>query len=80
MPRTTPATLKDVQAHFQGLSERWGYPIDPPEALVNSLGYLALQRRDVGKPWNCFASTPARIRRLPTPRTVLARRSNGPDS
>jgi uncharacterized protein len=39
-----PPALQTVRAHYQGLSERWGYAIPPPESVVNFLGYVALRR------------------------------------
>jgi uncharacterized protein len=39
-----PPALQTVRAHYQGLSEQWGYPIAPPEPVVNLLGYMALRR------------------------------------
>ncbi len=35
-------TMADIQAHFNGLSTRFGYVILPPEATVNQAGYLLL--------------------------------------
>ncbi len=49
MPREAPASLAMVAAHFRGLSERWGYAVEAPEAVVNAFGYAALQRRAVGE-------------------------------
>jgi predicted alpha/beta superfamily hydrolase len=34
--------LEALKAHYAGLSTRFGYPILPPEAIVNQLGYAAL--------------------------------------
>lgn len=36
--------LAGVQAHYQALSERLGHAVPAPEAVVNALGYHALQR------------------------------------
>ncbi len=54
MPLEAPASLATVQAHFQGLSARWGYAVEPPETLVNWFGYAALQRRAVGEALDLF--------------------------
>jgi uncharacterized protein len=40
---TFPPSLATLRAHYQGLTERWGYGIPPPEGVVNLLGYTALQ-------------------------------------
>jgi predicted alpha/beta superfamily hydrolase len=37
-----PASVATLQQHYQGLSERWGYRILAPEAVVNALGYRTL--------------------------------------
>jgi uncharacterized protein len=42
-PSAPPPTLRNVQVHYANLSERWGYPIAPPEGVVNLQGYRALQ-------------------------------------
>lgn len=34
--------MKGLLQHCQELSDRYGYPIDPPEELVNGLGYQSL--------------------------------------
>jgi hypothetical protein len=36
-------TLAGLRRHYAGLSERLGYPVTPPEAVVNLLGYRLLQ-------------------------------------
>jgi uncharacterized protein len=40
----SPPTLATLGAHYHALSERWGYAVEPPETLVNLLGYAALRR------------------------------------
>jgi uncharacterized protein len=40
----SPPTLATLRAHYQALSQRWGYSVWPPETLVNLVGYAALQR------------------------------------
>lgn len=40
-----PVSLRALHAHYQELSERWGYGIAPSEDVVNLLGYAALQHR-----------------------------------
>jgi predicted alpha/beta superfamily hydrolase len=52
-PATLPS-LSTVLTHYQGLSTRWGYRILPPEALLNQLGYDALQRRAIGEALELF--------------------------
>lgn len=36
--------LAGLQEHYTGLSEKFGYRIDPPERIVNALGYILLRR------------------------------------
>lgn len=38
--------VKDLNAHYEQLSSRLGYPVTPPEILVNNLGYQALARNN----------------------------------
>jgi uncharacterized protein len=40
-------TLVDVKRHYAELAERLGFPVDPPEGIVNALGYQALGRKEV---------------------------------
>lgn len=40
--------VKDLDAHYETLSRRLGYPVTPPEILVNNLGYQALARNNGG--------------------------------
>ena len=47
-------SLTAVQAHYRRLSERWGYPVLPPEALLNGLGYGQLLRGEVGAALEMF--------------------------
>lgn len=43
-------SIATVKAHFEGVSERLGIEVQPPEALINQLGYLLLyQVEDVDK-------------------------------
>jgi uncharacterized protein len=39
-------TLGDLKTHYAELSERLGFAVKPVEAVVNQMGYQALQRRD----------------------------------
>lgn len=39
-------TLADVRKYYADLSERFGFPISPPEATVSEFGYEALDRKD----------------------------------
>ncbi len=48
-PSTRQAGLDLVDAHFAALSREYGYPVHPPEALVNALGYQALGAGDTQK-------------------------------
>lgn len=43
-PSTSVPSVAALRAHYQGLSQRWGYSVVPPEGLVNALGYVALRR------------------------------------
>ena len=40
-------TVDDLVKHYAQLSERLGYPVPPPELVVNQVGYLHLLRKDV---------------------------------
>ena len=43
MPQTAfQEGYEAVEAHYRRLTERYGYPIQPPEGIVNNLGYFAL--------------------------------------
>ncbi len=42
-------SLSDVKKHFAGLSERLGWAVGPSEALVNRIGYQALQKEDFAR-------------------------------
>jgi predicted alpha/beta superfamily hydrolase len=44
LPGASPPTLTTLRAHYDGLSKRWGFRVEPSEGMVNSLGYTALQR------------------------------------
>jgi predicted alpha/beta superfamily hydrolase len=35
-------TLEDLQAHFDGLSKRYGFTVTPPENTINQVGYQLL--------------------------------------
>lgn len=52
-------TLADVQQHYLGFSERLGYRVDPPEGLVNDLGYRALRTGDVAAAIQAFEANGA---------------------
>jgi len=47
-------SLAALLAHYQGLSARWGYAIQPSESVVNLLAYVALQRRALGEALELF--------------------------
>ncbi len=51
---TAAPSLAQLLAHFHGLSERWGYAVEPPEALVDWLGYTALQQKALGEALELF--------------------------
>jgi hypothetical protein len=40
--------LAGIRKHFEGLSARFGYPVDVPEAALNQLGYQLLNRKRGG--------------------------------
>jgi pimeloyl-ACP methyl ester carboxylesterase len=40
-------SLDDLEAHFAGLSQRWGYTVVPPEDVVNQIGYQILGRDEL---------------------------------
>jgi len=48
-PRTRafPGTPADARKHWAKLSERLGWEVVPPEGVLNQLGYLRLQAKDV---------------------------------
>jgi len=54
--------LKDADAHYAKLSERLGYTIPVPEALINQLGYQFLNG---GKPEEAIATFKANVERYP---------------
>jgi predicted alpha/beta superfamily hydrolase len=41
--------LAAVDRHYAGLTTRYGYPIETPEALINNLGYQALGAEEIDK-------------------------------
>jgi uncharacterized protein len=41
--------LSKLVQHYAGLSERFGYRIDPPEAVVNTFGYVLLGEKKTGE-------------------------------
>ena len=47
-------SLADVKKHFSGLSERLGWVIVPSEALINRIGYQALQKKDFARAFEYF--------------------------
>ncbi|MCP4203619.1 MAG: hypothetical protein GY769_16995 [bacterium] len=42
-----PGGLDAVVAHYQGISEKYGFSITPPEQIINGLGYQAMGRGDL---------------------------------
>lgn len=46
--------VKDLDAHYEGLSRRLGFSVTPPEILVNNLGYQALARNNLGAAMTFF--------------------------
>jgi len=46
--------LETVRRHYAGLSERFGYPVEPPEGLVNNIGYTELARGERGRALQAF--------------------------
>lgn len=42
---STTATVSKFQKHYQKVSKVLGYPVAPPESMVNYLGYDALQKK-----------------------------------
>lgn len=50
-PRTGqfPGGLKELKAHYERLAQRMGYPVPPPEGVVNTIGYQALARHNGGE-------------------------------
>jgi predicted alpha/beta superfamily hydrolase len=45
VPRNS--TIADLENHYQNLSSRFGYPIKPPEAMVNLAGYQFLRAGNI---------------------------------
>lgn len=60
LPSFTVLTDSTVQPdnllrdQFRKLSEKWGYPVSPPEAFVNALGYALMERKQFGKAERIF--------------------------
>ena len=54
--------LKGADAHYKKLSERFGYSIPTPEALINRMGYQFLFD---GKPDEAIAAFKANVERYP---------------
>ena len=54
--------LKDIDAHYKKLSDRFGYSVPTPENLINQLGYQLL--RD-GKPDDAIAAFKTNVERYP---------------
>lgn len=44
--RQFPGGLKELKAHYEKLAQRLGYPVLPPELVVNLIGYQALGRNN----------------------------------
>ena len=43
-----------IDKHYQGLSEKYGYEINPPEQMINQLGYIYLNEKDFNKAIEVF--------------------------
>ena len=54
--------LKEADEHYKWLSQKFGYEIATPEALINLLGYQAL---GTGKPDEAIATFKANVERYP---------------
>jgi len=54
--------LKEADEHYKWLSQKFGYEIATPEALINVLGYQAL---GAGKPDEAIATFKANVERYP---------------
>lgn len=54
--------LRNVDEHYQKLTDRYGFTVKPPEALVNQLGY---QLMGVGKMDEAIATFKANVERYP---------------
>lgn len=46
--------LNGVRGHFQKLSTKYGYQVQPPELLLNQMGYAALAREDIATALEIF--------------------------
>lgn len=54
--------LKDIDAHYKKLSDRFGYSVPTPENLINQLGYQLLRE---GKPDDAIAAFKTNVERYP---------------
>ncbi|HEU4508087.1 MAG TPA: alpha/beta hydrolase-fold protein [Pyrinomonadaceae bacterium] len=59
--------LKDIDAHYKKLSEKFGYPIAAPEAFINQLGYQLIFEN---KPEEAIAVFKANVERYPASANV----------
>ena len=58
----TVNTFQGVEEHYHKLSERMGYTVHPPEALMNQLGYVLMAQ---GKPEEALAAFKSNVERYP---------------
>ena len=59
--------LKDLDAHYKKLSDRFGYSVPTPENLINQLGYRLLGE---GKPDEAIAAFKTNVERYPASANV----------
>jgi predicted alpha/beta superfamily hydrolase len=53
-PEAIAGGLKTIEAHYQKLSARFGYAIQPPEPLINQLGYQLLGNKKLDEAITVF--------------------------
>lgn len=51
--------LDTIRQHYAGLSERFGYPVEPPEGLVNNIGYAEMARGQMERAVEAFRQNAA---------------------
>jgi uncharacterized protein len=59
--------LKGAEAHYQKLTQKFGYPIPVPEFLINQIGYQYLQ---AGKPEDAIAAFKSNVEHYPNSANV----------
>lgn len=52
--KTTEELIKSLESIYQRMSARFGYPVNPQEDMINSLGYWALQVGDLERSKKLF--------------------------